>query len=98
MTSFGIRTSGAATWIGAMTARNAIRPTLRREAGRPGRLKSGRTRCTARDRKSTRLNSSHVESSYAVFCLKKKKKIIHPHTHTKQKQKNKHQNNHTEED
>src|SRR6266496_2750812 len=27
-----------------------------------------------RDRKSTRLNSSHVERSYAVFCLKKKKK------------------------
>src|SRR5207253_5242900 len=27
-----------------------------------------------RDRKSTRLNSSHVASSYAVFCLKKKKK------------------------
>src|SRR5699024_12601808 len=26
-----------------------------------------------RDRKSTRLNSSHVSSSYAVFCLKKKK-------------------------
>src|SRR5437870_8922947 len=29
---------------------------------------------TARDRKSTRLNSSHVAISYAVFCLKKKKK------------------------
>src|SRR5437870_10929552 len=28
----------------------------------------------ARDRKSTRLNSSHVAISYAVFCLKKKKK------------------------
>src|SRR5438874_9815745 len=28
------------------------------------------------DRKSTRLNSSHVETSYAVFCLKKKKHII----------------------
>src|SRR5204862_5118352 len=28
----------------------------------------------ARDRKSTRLNSSHVEISYAVFCLKKKKR------------------------
>src|SRR5204862_672100 len=28
---------------------------------------------TSRDRKSTRLNSSHVEISYAVFCLKKKK-------------------------
>src|SRR5690606_39800448 len=29
----------------------------------------------ARDRKSTRLNSSHVKISYAVFCLKKKTKI-----------------------
>src|SRR5204862_8173876 len=28
----------------------------------------------ATDRKSTRLNSSHVEISYAVFCLKKKKR------------------------
>src|SRR5690554_7278168 len=28
------------------------------------------------DRKSTRLNSSHVRISYAVFCLKKKKKIL----------------------
>src|SRR5436309_11909132 len=28
-----------------------------------------------RDRKSTRLNSSHVKISYAVFCLKKKKSI-----------------------
>src|SRR5690349_23187251 len=28
------------------------------------------------DRKSTRLNSSHVEISYAVFCLKKKKNIV----------------------
>src|SRR5204863_6288547 len=32
-------------------------------------------RAFQRDRKSTRLNSSHVEISYAVFCLKKKKKI-----------------------
>src|SRR5690349_22521003 len=30
---------------------------------------------TSLDRKSTRLNSSHVEISYAVFCLKKKKTI-----------------------
>src|SRR5690349_23355974 len=30
--------------------------------------------CEYTDRKSTRLNSSHVEISYAVFCLKKKKK------------------------
>src|SRR3989442_11183765 len=31
-----------------------------------------------RDRKSTRLNSSHVRISYAVFCLKKKKKKTKP--------------------
>src|SRR2546426_7284817 len=31
-----------------------------------------------RDRKSTRLNSSHLVISYAVFCLKKKKKAIVP--------------------
>src|SRR5437660_3735445 len=30
--------------------------------------------CSREDRKSTRLNSSHVAISYAVFCLKKKKK------------------------
>src|SRR3712207_6901557 len=30
--------------------------------------------CRQRDRKSTRLNSSHANISYAVFCLKKKKK------------------------
>src|SRR5690606_39942608 len=31
----------------------------------------------AQDRKSTRLNSSHVKISYAVFCLKKKKRLKH---------------------
>src|SRR5690625_6322995 len=35
---------------------------------------------TIADRKSTRLNSSHVAISYAVFCLKKKKR--HRHTST----------------
>src|SRR5690606_40589170 len=32
------------------------------------------TNATVQNRKSTRLNSSHVKISYAVFCLKKKKK------------------------
>src|SRR5690606_40387822 len=36
------------------------------------------------DRKSTRLNSSHVKISYAVFCLKKKKKKTHNTTLTPQ--------------
>src|SRR3989442_8806995 len=50
----------------------------------PGADESGRAGARARtpqgnvslvrDRKSTRLNSSHVRISYAVFCLKKKKK------------------------
>src|SRR5690625_6594452 len=33
-----------------------------------------------KDRKSTRLNSSHVAISYAVFCLKKKKQHYKQHT------------------
>src|SRR5437870_10148262 len=46
--------------------------------GRPGRLdpRPRRRRRGSRDRKSTRLNSSHVAISYAVFCLKKKKEPI----------------------
>src|SRR2546429_4731046 len=40
--------------------------------GRPVDHRSG----SGRDRKSTRLNSSHGYISYAVFCLKKKKHII----------------------
>src|SRR5438105_10349035 len=39
-----------------------------------GHLESCVRRFTPRDRKSTRLNSSHEWISYAVFCLKKKKK------------------------
>src|SRR5215475_38525 len=37
---------------------------------------SPQNRSVRRDRKSTRLNSSHVKISYAVFCLKKKKNKI----------------------
>src|SRR6266496_6191266 len=40
-----------------------------------------------RDRKSTRLNSSHVEISYAVFCLKKKKKKKNKKDNKKRKKK-----------
>src|SRR2546428_7047930 len=42
------------------------------------RSAAGRVSILARaDRKSTRLNSSHDQISYAVFCLKKKKRSIH---------------------
>src|SRR5438876_4435375 len=39
------------------------------------------------DRKSTRLNSSHPSISYAVFCLKKKKKFNVPDTKTQYKRR-----------
>src|SRR5699024_12057601 len=48
---------------------------VRLEEDRPdptGAERSGRSSSSRTDRKSTRLNSSHVSISYAVFCLKKK--------------------------
>src|SRR5690349_22887609 len=50
--------------------------------------RSGQMQCRPRDRKSTRLNSSHVEISYAVFCLKKKKKKKHKKTKSTKQNKN----------
>src|SRR4051794_41680275 len=50
--------------------RSPARPRDRRAQHRCGQLGRGDR---ARDRKSTRLNSSHPSISYAVFCLKKKK-------------------------
>src|SRR2546421_8977216 len=58
--------------------RHPLRPPERRQAPR-ARTRSGTTehsaptpRAATQDRKSTRLNSSHDQISYAVFCLKKK--------------------------
>src|SRR5436309_9347169 len=52
-----------ASAIAATSAQRATMPALRVRIERK----------ILRDRKSTRLNSSHVKISYAVFCLKKKK-------------------------
>src|SRR5690348_18098587 len=65
------RRGDAAGRVREEPARDAPREGARRGA-RPGpaaRLPGG-----GADRKSTRLNSSHPSISYAVFCLKKKKK------------------------
>src|SRR2546422_11191032 len=43
--------------------------------GRSSRSRTAKSRSARRDRKSTRLNSSHGYISYAVFCLKKKKGV-----------------------
>src|SRR3712207_7865238 len=44
---------------------------------KPSRRREWQFTATQKDRKSTRLNSSHANISYAVFCLKKKKTIQH---------------------
>src|SRR3712207_7799222 len=59
---------------GLLLARDERRPPARLGRGARGRSSGRRRRA---DRKSTRLNSSHANISYAVFCLKKKKVITH---------------------
>src|SRR5205807_8200692 len=61
--------AGSASRPKANKARGHIASVLLRHAGA-----SSQPSCSGRDRKSTRLNSSHLVISYAVFCLKKKKK------------------------
>src|SRR5690349_22346793 len=63
----------AASAGSAASHRARIAATPNAPARRSSPARSG---VTPPDRKSTRLNSSHVEISYAVFCLKKKKNTI----------------------
>src|SRR5690606_41923611 len=58
---------------GAPSGRGRGRRGRSRHRPQPGH---GGSRRPWADRKSTRLNSSHVKISYAVFCLKKKKEIL----------------------
>src|SRR2546429_3630113 len=61
--------------IRALDAAQALEPRALRSGARRAAVLGARPRGKrpARDRKSTRLNSSHGYISYAVFCLKKKK-------------------------
>src|SRR2546430_5402709 len=62
---------GQTLWTGRnFTRENSFLAHLRRPGGPSGRARN------ELDRKSTRLNSSHSQISYAVFCLKKKKPIV----------------------
>src|SRR3712207_8013151 len=56
------------------TADEASSKKMQKEMDKWGPLPKG-TRAELLDRKSTRLNSSHANISYAVFCLKKKKHL-----------------------
>src|SRR3712207_8032448 len=58
-------------WLFAATPSFLIAPCGLRSGPAPARCR-GQTRQPDLDRKSTRLNSSHANISYAVFCLKKK--------------------------
>src|SRR3712207_6919323 len=51
--------------------------TVRDALGRQKFFQDAAMRTAVPDRKSTRLNSSHANISYAVFCLKKKKKYTY---------------------
>src|SRR5438045_9453068 len=57
------------------TSRRRSRPTRSGAGSRTPRAAQADRPRRDRDRKSTRLNSSHLGSSYAVFCLKKKRKL-----------------------
>src|SRR5205814_7174287 len=63
--------AASASWSSRRCARTPRRATWR-SACRSRVV--GFSRTSSKDRKSTRLNSSHLGISYAVFCLKKKKK------------------------
>src|SRR5437588_8139850 len=53
-----------------------FRSNVSAPASSPSAPAAGGPCWSRRDRKSTRLNSSHTVISYAVFCLKKKKKVV----------------------
>src|SRR5438034_7844494 len=61
------------------------RPAWRRSPGDRAGLRAPLVAGYGLDRKSTRLNSSHTVISYAVFCLKKKKKMKKEHESTSTK-------------
>src|SRR5690349_6514404 len=62
-------------WTGLSQRAHGHDPTLRPRRSGPAQASVPVAQEELKtDRKSTRLNSSHVEISYAVFCLKKKKK------------------------
>src|SRR3712207_6871707 len=64
------------TMADAASHRWEPRPRPRDRTGRVS-IQVGPPRHLSQDRKSTRLNSSHANISYAVFCLKKKKTKTH---------------------
>src|SRR2546430_9775275 len=89
-TLFPYTTLFRSPWLLGPRARRTVHrtaATLRSRGFDPDRGACRTARPAPRDRKSTRLNSSHSQISYAVFCLKKKKEqmttdSLSPRAHT----------------
>src|SRR3712207_7399029 len=66
-------------YAGSITIADAYRCTSRRNGGQThaSGVSTAKRITMIADRKSTRLNSSHANISYAVFCLEKKKHKLH---------------------
>src|SRR2546426_4267176 len=88
--SLGERGRGSRLWVGSTEWPRLYgwtRPEQRPGVGDVEPKRGGACRDGGRaeeDRKSTRLNSSHLVISYAVFCLKKKKKTNETHRANRQ--------------
>src|SRR5206468_7176218 len=78
--SVTIRTAGSGGQIHSFCAMNSLSMSFCIVP--PSRLQATPCFSATADRKSTRLNSSHDQISYAVFCLKKKKNVLAIAHHT----------------
>src|SRR3712207_7493954 len=72
--TFGVSVNTVARYLTRRRDTGSLAPTAYRHGPRPEKRQRLQAWLPTRlDRKSTRLNSSHANISYAVFCLKKKK-------------------------
>src|SRR5699024_12035550 len=71
----GVPDDNGVAVTGPLTTARGHRQSKCADCRRGQQLATAISRQSAQDRKSTRLNSSHVSISYAVFCLKKKKRL-----------------------
>src|SRR3712207_6977301 len=72
------RSKGSLRLVGNQPSSAMAQGSLTARQTRQAGAKAGHSDPAVADRKSTRLNSSHANISYAVFCLKKKKKSLPP--------------------
>src|SRR2546430_9752232 len=77
LTVTGVQTCALPIYPSVRVPARSLRSTRATAKSWPCSVTPRRIPTILRDRKSTRLNSSHSQISYAVFCLKKKKETHH---------------------